>query len=202
MVYSVVKSKSEYQTKGSSESMNDNSHPKSVDDASRQASEPPVVGWDRKMLLRAGSAFLSVVLLLALTTGAVFAAGSANTDPTADAGLTLQYAGSARTPQTWAEVYAENVDSCVGVSTNLTTDIMGYEVEATGGGSGFIITEDGYILTNHHVIDGADSIVITTYDGATFDAELVGCDDTNDIAVLKIDAAGLNPVTFGDSSLR
>ena len=66
-------------------------------------------------------------------------------------------------------------------------------------GSGFVITDDGYILTNYHVIEDADSIQVSFIDGSTYDATLVGGESENDIAVLKIDAAGLTPVIIGDS---
>ena len=64
---------------------------------------------------------------------------------------------------------------------------------------GFIYSSDGYILTNFHVIESASSIKVTLYDGTSYDAKLVGYDESNDIAVLKIDAENLTPVTIGDS---
>lgn len=69
-------------------------------------------------------------------------------------------------------------------------------------GSGIIISNDGFILTNHHVINGASSVRVTIYDGSTYPAALVGEDKTNDLAVIKI-APGdkqLTPIAFGDSS--
>ncbi len=67
-------------------------------------------------------------------------------------------------------------------------------------GSGFVITEDGYILTNYHVIDGASSIKVTFVDGTEYDATYIGGEEANDIAVIKIDATGLTPVVIGSSS--
>ena len=58
---------------------------------------------------------------------------------------------------------------------------------------------DGYILTNYHVVEGSNSIKVTTYDGTSYDAQLIGYDESNDIAVLKIDATDLTPVVLGDS---
>ncbi len=71
--------------------------------------------------------------------------------------------------------------------------------EREGGslGSGFIIAEDGYIVTNHHVIDGADDITITLNDQRQFKAEIIGSDQRSDLALLKIDAEGLPTVPFG-----
>jgi len=68
-----------------------------------------------------------------------------------------------------------------------------------GSGSGVILSEDGYIVTNNHVIDKASSIEITLNDKRTFKAEVVGADPTTDIALLKIEANGLTPMHFGNS---
>ena len=67
-------------------------------------------------------------------------------------------------------------------------------------GSGFIISEDGYILTNHHVVDGASEIVVRLNDRRQMTAELVGEDDRTDLALLKVDGSGLPTVTTGSSS--
>ncbi len=99
-----------------------------------------------------------------------------------------------------AQVYAANVGSTVGITTELvTTNLWGQKVKGAAAGSGFVITQDGYILTNYHVIDGASSIQVAFVDGTTYPATLVGGEEANDIAVLKIDATGLTPVTLGDS---
>lgn len=100
---------------------------------------------------------------------------------------------------TAAEVYAANVHSTVGITTSITTNYWGFQTNSAASGSGFIISDDGYILTNHHVIEGANSITVTMYDGSAFDAALIGYDQSNDIAVLKIQAEGLTPVVLGDS---
>jgi len=98
-----------------------------------------------------------------------------------------------------AEVYAANVNSTVGITTSIKTNFWGYTSTSAASGSGFIISEDGYILTNHHVIDESDSITVSLYNGDSYDAKLIGFDESNDIAVLKIDANGLSPVVLGDS---
>jgi serine protease Do len=68
-----------------------------------------------------------------------------------------------------------------------------------GEGSGFIIREDGYVVTNAHVVQGADSFLVHMYDGTTLDAELIGTDTFKDIAVLKVDSNDLSVAILGDS---
>ncbi|HAN43610.1 MAG TPA: peptidase S1 [Sphaerochaeta sp.] len=101
---------------------------------------------------------------------------------------------------TAAEIYAANVNSTVGITTEVTTNYFGYTTTTPASGSGFILTEDGYIVTNYHVIENSTSVSVALYDGSTYDAKIVGYDDSNDIAVLKIEATGLTPVILGDSS--
>lgn len=99
-----------------------------------------------------------------------------------------------------AQVYATNVNSTVGITTTLTTtNFWGYQTTSAASGSGFIISNDGYILTNFHVIEGSDSISVSLFDGTTYNAQLIGYDESNDIAVLKVNAHDLVPVVLGDS---
>ncbi len=67
-----------------------------------------------------------------------------------------------------------------------------------GVGSGFILTADGFIMTNAHVVDGADDVIVTLTDKREFKARLVGADKRTDVAVVKIDAAGLPAIRIGD----
>ncbi|MDY0022037.1 DegQ family serine endoprotease [Arenimonas caeni] len=69
----------------------------------------------------------------------------------------------------------------------------------TSQGSGFIISSDGYVLTNHHVVDGADEIIVRLSDRSELKAELVGSDPLSDVALLKLDAKGLPVLKIGDS---
>lgn len=101
---------------------------------------------------------------------------------------------------TAAEVYAANVNSTVGITTSaVTTNFWGIPVSSAAAGSGFIFSDDGYILTNYHVIEGATAVKVALFNGDEYDASLVGYDASNDIAVLKIEASGLTPVTLGNS---
>ena len=102
-------------------------------------------------------------------------------------------------PMTIAEVYATNVNSTVGITTSITTNFWGYQTTAAASGSGFIFSKDGYVLTNFHVVEDSSSITVSMYDGTTYDAALVGYDESNDVAVLKIDAQNLTPVVLGNS---
>ena len=100
-----------------------------------------------------------------------------------------------------AEVYASVVNSAVSINCSATsTNIFGQQTQTASSGSGFIITEDGYVVTNYHVISGASSVQVTLYNGDTYDAAVIGGDSDYDVAVLKIDASGLQPVTLGESA--
>lgn len=69
----------------------------------------------------------------------------------------------------------------------------------SGLGSGVIISEDGYIVTNNHVVDNADKLEVLLNDNSTYEARVIGTDEATDLALIKIDASGLSPITFGDS---
>lgn len=95
------------------------------------------------------------------------------------------------------------VNQVVGITSSITYNYYGRTASAQVSGSGFIISEDGYILTNCHVIeDAAESggeITVLLYDGSEYSATVVGYDADNDIGVLKIDAEGLMPAVIGNS---
>lgn len=98
------------------------------------------------------------------------------------------------------QIYSTYVGSTVGITTEIvTTNYWGQPVSAAAAGSGFVITSDGFILTNYHVVEGANTIKVAFVDGTTYDATLVGSEKENDIAVLKIEATGLTPVVIGNS---
>ena len=102
-------------------------------------------------------------------------------------------------PLTAAQISATYVNATVGTTTEINTNVYGQVVQTAASGSGFVISQDGYIVTNYHVIDEASKITVTFVDGKSYDATLVGGDEENDIAVLKIDAAGLDTVVIGSS---
>lgn len=104
---------------------------------------------------------------------------------------------------TVAQITQKVSPSVVCISTQVNSTSQGpfgaQEEDVTGAGSGIVISTDGYIVTNEHVISGASSIKVATSDGKEYTAKVVGSDSQTDIAVIKIDATGLTPATFGDS---
>ena len=104
--------------------------------------------------------------------------------------------GNQMTP---SQVYAANVNSVVAVSSTVKSSSFYGTTEGTSTGSGFILTEDGYVITNHHVVDGATAVSVITHDGVEHPASIVGTVAANDIAVLHIDATDLPAVTIGSS---
>lgn len=113
-------------------------------------------------------------------------------------GYTLEDAtGSNMTVEEITEAARPSVVEIKTESVSSDTWMQQYVTE--GAGSGVIITEDGYIVTNNHVISGASNVTVTTSDGKEYAADVIGADSMSDIAVLKIDASGLTPATYGNS---
>lgn len=114
------------------------------------------------------------------------------------AGYTLEDATGAN--MTVQEITDAAKPSVVEIKTeSVTSDAWMQQYVTQGAGSGVIITNDGYIVTNNHVIDGANKITVTTSDGTEYDANLIGTDSISDVAVLKIKAKNLTPATYGNS---
>lgn len=106
-----------------------------------------------------------------------------------------------KTAMSDAEVYAANINSVVSINVTGTNsnNFFGQPVQTASSGSGFILTTDGYIVTNYHVVEDAQTVKVTLYNGDEYDAQYVGGDEDYDIAVIKIEASGLQAVTLGDS---
>ena len=126
---------------------------------------------------------------------------------TSGSGVTIKSAESPSTTQTSvsgtpAATVAASVGNCVVEITteSVATGSMMRQFVTEGAGSGVIISEDGYIITNNHVIDGANKTTVTLKDGTTYDAKLIATDSKTDIALLKVEASGLDAAVFGDSS--
>lgn len=99
----------------------------------------------------------------------------------------VQVTGDLLTPQ---QVYAMNVNAVVAVtSQSVQTNIYGQVSKTASAGSGFIVSEDGFVVTNYHVIEGAIKVSVITYDEVEHSATVIGYDETNDVALLKIEGS-------------
>lgn len=128
--------------------------------------------------------------------GGVLGARSASDDRIPDAGLP--------TAGTSAQPVDRSPESVAGVASGVLPSVVSIEVETAdgvGSGSGFVLRQDGYVLTNNHVVSGAgdDEVVVLLSDGSEHAARVVGATAEYDLAVLKIDVAGLVPLALGDS---
>lgn len=126
--------------------------------------------------------------------------GSLNITKTSNSGTTTT-ASSTSTANSTSEIVKKTADSVVEISTeSVVTGSFAQQYVQQGAGSGVIISQDGYILTNNHVINGANSVKVRLRDSTEYDATIIGSDSDNDIALLKVNATGLSPATFGDSN--
>ena len=122
-------------------------------------------------------------------------------DTTSQSDLSLKMAKEEEGALTIPQITEKSADSVVEITTEtVQTGTMLQQYISSGAGSGVIITEDGYILTNHHVIEGATNISITLRSGETYPAELIGLDEQLDVALLKVEATGLSAASIGTSS--
>ena len=104
--------------------------------------------------------------------------------------------GEGMTP---SQIYANNVRSVVLIQSQVVSSSFGQSVTGMATGSGFIVTQDGYVVTNYHVVEGGSAYSVVLWDGTEYEATLVGSDSTNDLAVLKMEAQDLQAVTIGSS---
>ncbi len=182
----------------------------------------PVAGRSTVVVLCAVCALLAAALAVCAT---LLIAGPRETDPEAVAALQAQLVQSEATAAPVStqrpvlvsnsgldaatlqpeEIYTLACEQVVGVTTEVTYyNIFGQSGISPVSGTGFILTDDGYVLTNYHVIEeawlGGHSISVLAYDGTEYAASLVGAEADSDLAVLKIDAAGLSAAVLGDSN--
>ena len=120
-----------------------------------------------------------------------------------DAALSSLGSGGSSVPsdlQTPGMVYAKNVNAVVAISNqSIVTNIYGQVSETASSGSGFIVTQDGYVVSNYHVIAGATKLCVIMADSTEYEAKVVGYDAASDLSVLKINATGLPYVQLGSS---
>ena len=150
-----------------------------------------------------------LVVVVALLSAAFSAAGTyaAITLTAKPAGATTTVGAATSTSQQVAvaqsDVIVQVVDQVKpSVVTITSSDASGspFSASSTGVGSGIIVSSNGLILTNNHVISGATSLTVALSDGSQLTATVVSTDPTNDLAIIKVNATGLTPVTLGDSS--
>lgn len=126
--------------------------------------------------------------------------GSLNITKTSNSGTNTTASSTSKANST-SEIVKKTADSVVEISTeSVVTGSFAQQYVQQGAGSGVIISQDGYILTNNHVINGANSVKVRLRDSTEYDATIIGSDSDNDIALLKVNATGLSPATFGDSN--
>lgn len=164
---------------------------------------------------------LTLVLTAAVALGCGYGGGLLAVKSSGSSGTTVIYkdvtstisttssdssaSSSSSSDLTLQEIAAKAQPSVVEIVVETTTTGYGMFGQQESGtseaaGSGVIISTDGYIITNNHVIEDADSIKVTLYDGTEYDATLIGTDSKSDIAVIKVDATDLTAAVIGDSS--
>lgn len=193
-------------------------------EAERQAGEPVVLHFEgekkppkKKNKVLRNLAVALLIVGLSAGSGALGATlagrGSTTTEPTPQQpavstpvatipGAQISGAGlSSDTGMTYAEVAAKVKPTVVEITTEQTVNGSYFEQYVqSGAGSGVVITADGYIITNNHVVSGATKITVRLTSGDEYEATLIGTDSQEDIAVIKIDATDLPAATLGDSS--
>lgn len=97
------------------------------------------------------------------------------------------------------EIYDLTVHSVVGIHTEGTDNVFGQEALSASSGTGFILSEDGYVITNKHVIERAEEVTVSLFGGEELEAEVIASDTETDIALLKVQAEALPCVTIGDT---
>ncbi|MFN8024728.1 MAG: trypsin-like peptidase domain-containing protein [Acidimicrobiales bacterium] len=167
----------------------------------RDASDPPRDPQRSRFLT--GVALGAVVG--AFVSGAMVAAlraGDGGTSTVAPVVTTVSHSSGASTgANTIATIVANARPSIVSIHDDITqTDIFGQQQTGQAAGTGFVLSADGYIVTNDHVIDGATNITVNFDDGSTAKAKVVGADPNADLAVLKVSKNGLVPLPQGHSS--
>ena len=153
--------------------------------------------------------FIALVLAAGLAIGTVFGYGMDNFLPNPGSDANNVYAAAVDNTKI---VYSGTVSPVVPIAEKVspsivaislktrTRDFFGRVFEGQGTGSGIIIDKQGHIVTNNHVVEGADDIIVILHDGKELEATLIGRDSQTDLAVIKVDANNLTVAELGDSS--
>jgi len=164
---------------------------------------PPVPPTKRTGDRKAGRFAVGVALgalVGASVAGGIVAIADHDDGPT-PAAATATVTPVAATTNAIAALVQKVQPSVVSIHDDVTqTDQFGQTQSGQAAGSGFVLSADGYIVTNNHVIDGATNITVDVHDGSTVDAKVVAADPGSDLAVLKVDRTGLTPLPLGSSS--
>ncbi len=160
---------------------------------------PPHRGTQRKTILTAVVAGIVAAVVMMFLLPAILGANPIDVLTNKQSGQPAQEVTTVqeRVVQGGQQAVVDAANKILPSVANIEVTLSGY-----GGaiGSGFIYRQDGYIVTNNHVVDGATSIKVSLKDGKTFDAKVVGQDSYTDVAVIKIDASNLPAVTLGSSA--
>ena len=175
-------------------------------DAGQPATHVRTTGRGRSMRTIVAAAFLSAVFASGSTVAIVSLVHPGSTTPAIAAAPTPNAAVTTTGGTT--TVQQEDITAVVAAAresvVTLTSKIPGargpFGGTATGVGSGIVITSDGYTLTNRHVVEGSESLTATMADGTEYPATVVTVSDTQDLALVKIEATGLKPAVIGDSA--
>ena len=174
--------------------------------------QPPRMKKSHPRLKKVAAGALALVLVAGVSFGGGYA-GFYVADKTSSARIVYQSANPSGTATSSTDGSA-SLDPLVNVINSITPSVVEITTEqmvttsygfwggqqiVSGAGSGVIFTTDGYIITNAHVVEGAQQITVKLNDGTTYNATLIGSDSQSDIAVIKIDASGLTPAILGDS---
>lgn len=156
-----------------------------------------------KFLKKAAKVFGASFLVFAISLATIFGYNSlvpeTNTLPDGskvNGTNTVYLPTSMKDALTIPQIYENTVSSVVAIEANKGGGAYGQT--SVGTGTGIVMSEDGYIITNAHVVEGSTSLTVTTFDGKEYQATIVGSDSKADIAVIKVETTGLTAATFGE----
>lgn len=153
------------------------------------------------MVFSGGAAFAGTYIANRVNGTTATVSGGSSAQSGAPSVIFQSYNNQNKTAGTYEQVSEAVTPTVVEIVTEsvVTSSLWGGSYVTSGAGSGVIISADGLIITNNHVVSGAENIIVTTKDGAEYEAELIGTDSDSDIAVIKVDATNLPFALIGNS---